>query len=55
MPMRTRIHQALPHQNASGGILLNHHGPEQFLDGDDLAGIKLLGDADACSTRLLTK
>jgi hypothetical protein len=29
--------QALSHQHPACGILFNHHGPEQFLEGDDLA------------------
>ncbi len=46
MPMKTRIHQPLPHQYPPRGILLHHHRPEQFLEGDDLPWIKFLGHAE---------
>jgi len=35
--------QPLPHQHPSCGILLHHHRPEEFLEGDDLAWVEFLG------------
>ncbi len=37
--------QAFSHQYPPCGILLQHHLTEQFLEGDDLLGIKVLGHA----------